>query len=129
MNKETNKQAAEKLFATTAHDVLFANPLGEFFTSENLGNLSLKPGQKLEKFERPKEKVSEEVEYEFSAKDTVAKIKEVASLEDLKAYETDTRKSVKEAFEKKTAELIASIEVVKTVDEGQDGNTDTEDKK
>lgn len=122
MSKETNKQAAEKLFATTAHDVLFANPLGEFFTSENLGSLSLKPGQKLEKFERPKEKASEEVEYEFNAKDTVAKIKEVASLEDLKAYETDTRKSVKEAYEKKHAELVASIEVT-------NGNEDTEDQK
>lgn len=118
MSKETNKQAAEKLFAATSHDVLFANPEGEFFTSENLGNLSLKPGQKLEKFERPKEKASEEVEYEFNAKDTVAKIKEVTSIEDLKAYETDARKSVKEAYDKKLAELTASIEV--------DGNDETE---
>ena len=55
MSKDTNKQTAEKLFATTAHDKLWANPKGEFFTSENIGALSLKKGQKLEFFERSKE--------------------------------------------------------------------------
>ena len=53
MSKETLKQTAATMFASTAHQVLWANPKGEFFTSENIGSLSLKPGQKLEKFERP----------------------------------------------------------------------------
>ena len=49
MSKDVNKQTAEKLFASTTHDVLWANPKGEFFTSENIGSLSLKAGQKLTK--------------------------------------------------------------------------------
>lgn len=57
MSKDVNnKQAAEKLFATTTHDVLWANPKGEFFTSENIGSMSLKAGEKLTKFERTEEK-------------------------------------------------------------------------
>jgi hypothetical protein len=52
MDKTTTKQTAEKLFASTTHDVLWANPKGEFFTSENIGKLSLEAEQKLTKFER-----------------------------------------------------------------------------
>lgn len=130
MSKDTNKQAAEKLFAETTHDVLFANPKGEFFTSENIGALSLKPGEKLEKFERtPKEESIVEKVYELNAKDTVTKVKEVSSLEELKAFDYDDRKSVKEAVEKKAAELIATIKVVGTSNKAQDGNKETEDQK
>lgn len=140
MNKETNKQTAEKLFATTSHDVLFANPKGEFFTTENIGALSLKPGEKLERFERAAkvEKVKEtkefeEVEYEFNAKDTIGKIKNVVALENLKAFENDARKSVKEAYEKKQAELLAAIKVNgakdSNVNQNDKGNEDTQDQK
>ncbi|MDP2060371.1 MAG: hypothetical protein U1C58_06265 [Flavobacteriaceae bacterium] len=48
----TIKERAASVFETTAHDKLFANKKGEFFTSENLGNLSLKPGEKLIPFVR-----------------------------------------------------------------------------
>lgn len=57
---QTLKQEADELFASTTHNVLWANPKGEFFTSENAGNLSLKKGQKLTKFERS-EKSSKQI--------------------------------------------------------------------
>lgn len=53
IDKTTLKQEADKLFASTTHEVLWANPAGEFFTSVNIGSLSLKAGQKLTKYERP----------------------------------------------------------------------------
>lgn len=134
MNKDTNKQAAEKLFASTAHNVLFANPKGEFFTSENIGSLSLKPGQKLEKFERTPEKEEAAIsgKKELNANASIAFIKVATSLEAIKPLETDERKSVKEAYDKKVLELTAAIDVVGATDgatETQNGNKDTEDQK
>jgi hypothetical protein len=51
--KPTLQEEANSLFASTSHKVLWGNPAGEFFTSENIGLLSLKPKQTLTKFERP----------------------------------------------------------------------------
>lgn len=48
----TLKERVAVLFKTTAHKKIFANPKGEFFTSENIGKLSLKPGEKLTPFDR-----------------------------------------------------------------------------
>jgi len=111
MSKDTIKQAAAQLFASTAHQVLWANPKGEFFTSENLGSLSLKPGQKLEKFERPQDVPEDEKVVALNAAKTIEAIKNVVSLEDLKAFEGDERKSVKEAYAKKEAEFTANLSV------------------
>lgn len=130
MSKDTNKQTAETLFASTAHNVLWVNPKGEFFTSENLGALSLKTGQKLEKFERKeasKNETSEEKEYELNTKDTIAKIKAVVSLEDLKSFETDERKSVKDVYGWKEKQLTAANNVVGAKTEN--GNKETDAKK
>ena len=113
MNKDTNKQAAEKLFASTAHNVLFANPKGEFFTSENIGSLSLKPGQKLEKFERNSE-VDETKVKTLNQGDTIAEILKVETVEGLKPYELDERKGVKAAYTDQLAKLTAAIDVVAT---------------
>ena len=126
MSKDTNKQAAEKLFASTAHEVLYANPKGEFFTSENIGVLSLKPGQKLEKFERTPEVVETKAKA-LNATQSIEVIEQLATLEDLHAFEADERKTVKEAYAKRHAELVAVIEV--KASEGTDGNEETEDKK
>lgn len=129
MNKETNKQAADALFASTAHNTLWANPKGEFFTSENTGSLSLKKGEKLEKFERPENEASTpEKDYELNAKDTIAKIKATTSLEDLNAFESDERKSVIAVYEAKKVELTAAIEVTGATTEAGDGNADTDTK-
>ena len=125
MNKDTNKQAAEKLFASTAHNVLFANPKGEFFTSENIGALSLKPGQKLEKFERNAE-VAEPKVKSLNQGDTIAELLKVETIEGLKQYELDERKGVKAAYTDQLAKLTAAIEVVITTD---NGNKDTENQK
>lgn len=113
MSKDTNKQAAEKLFASTAHNVLWANPKGEFFTSENIGQLSLKPGQKLEKFERNSE-VDETKVKTLNQGDTIAEILKVETVEGLKPYELDERKGVKAAYTDQLAKLTAAIDVVAT---------------
>ncbi len=126
MNKDTNKQAAEKLFASTTHDVLFANKKGEFFTSENLGTMSLKSGEKLEKFERNAE-VAETKVKTLNQGDTIAELLKVETIEGLKQYELDERKGVKAAYTDQLAKLTAAIEVVEAT--GADGNKDTEDQK
>ncbi len=112
MSKETNKQAAEQLFASTTHDKLWANPKGEFFTSENLGAQSLKKGQILECFERPqKEEVVDAPAKPPSAVDSIAVIEEATTLEALVPFETDKRTTVIAAYEAQHAKLIAAIEV------------------
>lgn len=138
MNKDTNKQTAEKLFASTAHNVLFANPKGEFFTSENIGSLSLKPGQKLEKFERPQNIPEDEKVVALNAGKTIEAIQKVLSLKELAQFAGDERKTVKEAYAKKEAEFIEAIKVAGANTETgatdgdagtQNGNKDTEDQK
>lgn len=126
MSKDVNKQTAEKLFASTTHDVLWANPKGEFFTSENIGSLSLKAGQKLTKFERSEKSEKEVTDVkvsEVNIKDTIAKIKAVDSLEALKAFESDDRKSVKQVYDWKLKQLTEAITVVGAKDVAN-GNED-----
>lgn len=125
MNTETNKQAAEKLFATTAHNVLFANKKGEFFTSENIGKLSCKVGEKLEKFERTSE-VEAKVKTPNQG-ETIEELLKVETIEGLKQYELDERKGVKAAYTDRLAKLTAAIGVVTGT--ADNGNKDTEDKK
>ena len=131
MSKDVNKQMAEKLFASTTHDVLWANPKGEFFTSENIGSLSLKAGQKLTKFERSEKSEKEVTDVkvpEVNIKDTIAKIKAVDSLEALKAFESDDRKSVKQVYDWKLKQLTEAITVVGAKNVAN-GNEDTDTKK
>ena len=131
MSKDVNKQTAEKLFASTTHDVLWANPKGEFFTSENIGSLSLKAGQKLTKFERSEKSEKEVTDVkvaEVNIKDTIAKIKAVDSLEALKAFESDERKSVKQIYDWKLKQLTEAITVVGAKNVAN-GNEDTDTKK
>lgn len=137
MSKDTNKQAAEKLFATTAHDFLWANKKGEFFTSENIGSLSLKLGEKLEKFERAAEKEAVEVPTvkPATAESLIANAKSIATIEmaelgkDVEA-KGKNRTTVIAAFDERIAELTAAIPVVgATVETGVNGNENTEGKK
>ena len=127
MSKESIKQAADALFASTAHNVLWANQKGEFFTSENIGSLSLKAGEKLSKFERTAESaVTEERPVKpLNAIETIAKIMKVTSLKELAAFETDERKVVKIAYEGKLDQLTAAINVVgATTEIGTEGTTE-----
>jgi hypothetical protein len=130
MTKEEIKVEANKLFASTNHQVLFANPRGEFFTTENIGELSLKPKEVLMKLERPEETTETPVK-PLNALETIAKIKTVTSLEDLATFEADDRKSVIVAYKEKHAELLANINVtIDTTDKVTgDGNADTDTKK
>ena len=128
MSKDTLKQTAAQLFASTTHKVLWANPKGEFFTSENTGKLSLKKDEKLEKFERPQEQEVVEVltVKPLSAADSIAKIQEATTLEALFPFETDKRVTVVAAYNEQHAKLLAEIEVVGKTDvtgTGTEGNT------
>lgn len=111
MSKEIIKQEAEKLLATSNHDVLWANPKGEFFTSKNLGKLTLKEGETLTKFERTADVQEAPKADKILAVDAIAKIQDAKSLEDLKAFEADTRATVKAAYDEKHAQLVAAINV------------------
>ncbi|MCC9072458.1 hypothetical protein LNQ49_12780 [Flavobacterium sp. F-65] len=132
MSIETFKQAAAKLFASTTHQILWANvenPNQEFFTSENTGRLSLKKDEKLTKFERPEEKViieaSTSEKKELNANDTITKIKAATSLEDIKEFENDERKSVKSVYGWKVNQLTAGTTSAVT----GNGNKDTDNQK
>lgn len=127
MSKETLRQTAEKLFATTAHEVLFGvASVNEFFTTENLAQLACKKGDKPIKFSRsdfeaqeagkeaPKETKSDvKKTYPDNAKNTIAKIKATTTLEALAEFETENedRATVLSEIEKQKAELIAKLEV------------------
>lgn len=117
IDKNTLKQEADKLFASTSYEVLWGSPTGEFFTSEKIGSLNLKEGEKLIKFEKTETK-------ELNANDTIAVIKAATSLEAIKEFESDERKSVKSVYGWKVKQLTEAINVV-----GQNGNEDTAAKK
>lgn len=116
MDKTTLKQEADKLFASTSHEVLWGSPAGEFFTSEKTGNLSLKEGQKLIKFEKSATK-------ELNANDTIAKIKATNTLKELAQFSADERKSVQQVYAWKEKQLIEALKVVGAT--GTNGNEDT----
>lgn len=138
MSKEEIKQTAIQLFASTAHDVLWANPKGEFFTSENIGKLSLEADQKLEKFERTEETQVVTTIKPASAESLIASVKDIATVE-LAELAKDievkgkNRTTVIAAFDERIAELTAAIEVtgasIETGATPTNGNEDTEDKK
>jgi hypothetical protein len=131
MTKEEIKVEANNLFASTNHQVLFANPRGEFFTTENIGELSLKPKEVLMKLERPEETTEAKKEKTLNQGETIAAILKVETIEGLALYEADERKGVKAAYEDKYAKLVANIKVnLDTTDKGTgDGNADTDTKK
>lgn len=88
--------------------------------------------KKVEKVERPFEAIEEKEvkevkEYAINAKDSIALIKEATAVEDLANFADDERKSVKEAYEKKLAELNASNDELNKVDETKkDSDDETE---
>ncbi|AMO19223.1 hypothetical protein [Flavobacterium columnare] len=117
MSKDKFNQTADSLFASTAHQELWVNPKGEFFTSENIGSLSLEPGQKLQKFERPEDTPSEEKKVKpIDQKETIANLLKVDTLEGLKPYETDERKAVKAVYNNMLKKLIDNTTVVGATD-------------
>lgn len=136
MSKDNLKQAAEKLFAATAHDVLWGNPKGEFFTSENIGKMSLKKDQKLTKFERSSDAVeakdndASNVIKPKKAEDLINEAKEFETIEhveiakDIEA-KAKNRTTVIAAYDERIAELTAAIDVVGATN----GNEDTDTQK
>jgi hypothetical protein len=111
MIKEELKQTANELFASTTHNVLFANPRGEFFSSKNMGQIGLGSDEELVEFNRSTETEETPVQ-PLNAGETIAKIEAVTTVEDLKAFEADDRKTVQAAYTEKLEKLIAGIHVV-----------------
>lgn len=143
MSKDNLKQAAEKLFAATTHDVLWGNPKGEFFTSENMGKISLEKDQKLTKFERASNTVeaknndASNVIKPKTAEYLINEAKELETIEQVELFKeieakAKNRTTVIAAYDERIAELTAAIDVTT---EGTDtlvptnGNEDTEGKK
>ncbi len=127
MEKETLKQRADRLFAKSVHKKLWANPRGEFFSSENLGKLSLKKGETLTPFVRGEKATTTQTASNdntpaMNAKDTITAIGNTQTLEELKAFEGDERVTVQRAYETKHAELLAAIEVNEELEDGAGQN-------
>ncbi|MDK7376072.1 hypothetical protein QP519_11070 [Weeksella virosa] len=59
-------------------------------------------------------------EYAMNAKDSISAIKEASTVEELVAFADDERKSVKEAYGKKLAELSVEDNPNETDDEAED---------
>jgi hypothetical protein len=123
IDKTTLKQEADKLFASTSHEVLWGSPAGEFFTCDKIGSLTLKEGEKLIKFEKAEKK-------ELNANDTIAKIKATNTLKELAQFAGDERKSVQQVYTWKEKQLIDAIKVAgATAGTGTNGNADTDTQK
>ncbi len=58
---------AKQIFSQSSHDELWANPKGEFFSSKNLAELSLKKGEKVTSFKR-KQDATEKTENKEDSK-------------------------------------------------------------
>lgn len=133
MSKDSIKQTAEKLFAKSTHDVLWSNPKGEFFTSENIGALSLKTGQTLTKHERPVEKEAAAVDAvkPKKAEELIAEIPNIQTIElaelgrDVEA-KGKNRTTVIAAYDERIKELTAAIEVTGAQTETTEGTGTTE---
>ncbi len=82
--------------------------------------------KKVEKVERPFEAIEDKEvkEYAINAKDSIALIKEATAVTALEAFADDERKSVKEAYEKKLAELNASND---ELNQGAETKNDSDD--
>lgn len=122
MSKDNLKQAAEKLFASGAYKVLYGvESTGEFFTQESLAKLSCKKSETPVKFEKKDAvKVQETTEapadrkvYPMNSNNTIEKVKETKTLEELAAFELETedRKGVLAEIAKQKEKLIANLEV------------------
>jgi hypothetical protein len=115
MENKTLKQTAKELFASTEYKELFgvASRESELFTSENLAKLACGKDEKPIRFRREdfeeKEAKTEELEFPFNAKTTIAKIKEATSLEALAEFETEAenRTTVLSAIEAQKEKLNA----------------------
>lgn len=118
MSKENLQQAAEKLFASTDHKVLFGvESKQEFFTQQSMAKLACEKDEQPIKFEKKEAKAdddqTEKKVYPFNSKDTIAKIKETKTLDELAVFELETegRKGVLSEIALQKEKLIKEFEV------------------
>ncbi|QTV06052.1 hypothetical protein [Faecalibacter bovis] len=104
------KDQAQKIFSHSSYKELWANPSGEFFSSENLAKLSLKADEKLVHFKR--DEIAEESILNYNASIAIAGIDLISDALELNSLleqekEGKKRKTVIEALEKRISELNA----------------------
>lgn len=115
-----NVAKAFKNFPET--DTVYATSDGQVFLNKNRAELHATPKGRVQTFTRgvSEQEKSAETNVVPNAKTTVEAIKQVATLEELKAFENDSRKTVIEALEKRKAELLAELEVTSEAVTGDD---------
>lgn len=107
------KDQAQKIFSQSSYKELWANPSGEFFSSENLAKLSLKADEKLTNFKRDElTEIAEESILNYNASIAIAGFDLISDASELNSLleqekEGKKRKTVIEALEKRISELNA----------------------
>jgi len=123
-NKEAKiKENVAKAFENFPEtDTVYATSDGQVFLNKNRAELHATPKGRVQTFTRgvSEQEKSAETNVVPNAKTTVEAIKQVTALEELKAFENDSRKTVLEALEKRKAELLAELEVTSEAVTGDD---------
>lgn len=105
-------------------DTVYATSDGQVFLNKNRAELHATPKGKVYPYNRSdfvqKEEPLKEDKAVLNAKSTVEAIKEATTLDELKAFEDDTRKTVLEALDKRKAELLEELEVTSESVTGSD---------
>lgn len=109
MTKEELKEKAEEILKEfpTANKV-YATVDGNVFLEENRARLHATVKGTVMEFTREPVLVETSGDKPAPAKEVIEAIKIAETKEDLEAFATDTRKSVKDAFEKRLAEIEAN---------------------
>lgn len=105
---------AKELFDKTVYDKLYVNPKGEFFSRKNYCDNSLKEGESCRVVTRQEVLEAVAKPKQLNAKETIALINEIETIEDLAAYDADDRKSVQEALAARHKALEEHKETDKT---------------
>lgn len=107
-------------------DTVYATSDGQVFLNKNRAELHATPKGKVQTFTRgvSEQEKSTKTNVVPNVKTTVEAIKQVTTLEELKAFESDSRKTVVEALEKRTAELLAELEVTSEAVTGNQNKTE-----
>lgn len=110
MKKDIKKIVVETFKKFPTVNTVYSTLDGNVFIEENRAKLHAGLSGKYTAHERSAEEKPEGVP-QRSVKELTAEIKEISTVEDLQKYVTgETRKTVLEAVEKRTAELIKKVE-------------------
>ena len=122
MEKDIKKIVAETFEKFPTTDTVYATKDGNVFIEENRAKLHAGKDGKYSTHQRIITAVEETVPMR-TVKELVAESKEVTAVDDLQKYvHGETRKTVLDAVEKRTAELVQAVEETEGADLGQTTN-------